>query len=1099
MAEESHLLGLTSSQRKRTVAPFLSSTFSDFSEEREHLAQVVFPRFELICQEHGVFFHPTDLRWGITKEQSSEGKVIELCLDAVDSGRPFFIGFLGGRYGWCHSTDPRSESYQLTLEGAKARYPWVAQYEDRSITELEILHGFLRDVEAGVPVDLRWTTMYMRKAKDHHERDGTPVAAERLADLKARIRASPVEVTDYETPQELGQHVLKDLRRMLDNIVSFSANTGGGGTSSGSVHGFYSRKMMEHWDVDLDTDRPSGCFKEAFADFSRHFGYEPTKRKHALGTPLLISGVTGCGKSTVAAALSEWGGIKLRKQAAARQQQPLCVVTYHVGSTALSTSYHAFLRTLLSQLKATFGFQKALPEENEQLAKALPEWMQLSAAAGYTLVIIDGADRFDAHDLSWFAEPPMQADGWAEKMAVLCRFQVVVTVTDGTDSHQALMTRNWSSIQLNALTHAHKLQMARTFCKGFNKELSHEQLERIASAAQSELPLYLRAVLEELLQVGQFEKLDQRIDELMKCKTVVEVYTHKIRRLEQMGATAQDVQEVLCFLCVSRGGISASELAELPSLKKSLAQKEEWTRLHLAIKGCLISRDSGLLDLADPMMREAVRQAFLVKKEMDYRKQLARFLSEKYSPSQPRYTEVAYQYNKAGNYEKLLDCITEPAAFALFQEQRHQQDFMRYCRQLNAPGTADFETVLLKLIERLDLGGEDSQSPRNVTPASSNSMFLIAQFAINSAQYKHAETLLLSCIGADRANQTAGEEAGDASTSPPTVLARDLLALATLYIRHSKKLTLASGQLPLVEGRRFLDEAKAICGAEYHEGMMGMETASLLAGVYHLFGLLGLIEHKGAASRSSNNHLQEALSCAETADKIWSESIGDDSRCRAETLNLIGSLYQERGLVTGEHALMDVAEKHLQESLSIRKRVCSRGDKTLGQSENTLGDFFLLQDHLELATEHYDRAREHYVEAFGPKGPSGFYPVRGLAKVEARREFKDYDKICGLWETVVELLEPLGEDKTDYQEASRELLKCIAERDEVDTSAGTIQRAWRRSMQDSTTEIGAVPEPTVDASSVPASTVVEVMEVLQQQSQQLSQMHALLEQQALKI
>ena len=54
-------------------------------------------------------------------------------------------------------------------------------------------------------------------------------------------------------------------------------------------------------------------------------------------------------------------------------------------------------------------------------------------------------------------------------------------------------------------------------------------------------------------------------------------------------------------------------------------------------------------------------------------------------------------------------------------------------------------------------------------------------------------------------------------------------------------------------------------------------------------------------------------------------------------------------------------------------------------------------------------------------------------------------------------------------------------------------------MQDSTTEIGAVPEPTVDASSVPASTVVEVMEVLQQQSQQLSQMHALLEQQALKI
>eukprot|EP01047_Picozoa_sp_COSAG01_P058028 COSAG01_NODE_6784_length_3499_cov_4.194706_2_plen_104_part_00 len=43
--------------------------------------------------------------------------------------------------------------------------------------------------------------------------------------------------------------------------------------------------------------------------------------------------------------------------------------------------------------------------------------------------------------------------------------------------------------------------------------------------------------------------------------------------------------------------------------------------------------------------------------------------------------------------------------------------------------------------------------------------------------------------------------------------ARDLLALATLYIRHSKKLKPSNGEPSLEEGRRTLEEAKAILEA----------------------------------------------------------------------------------------------------------------------------------------------------------------------------------------------------------------------------------------------------------------------------------------------
>ena len=47
---------------------FISSTFSDFVEERNFLQKYVFPRLELLCKEHGALFQPIDLRWGVRDE-----------------------------------------------------------------------------------------------------------------------------------------------------------------------------------------------------------------------------------------------------------------------------------------------------------------------------------------------------------------------------------------------------------------------------------------------------------------------------------------------------------------------------------------------------------------------------------------------------------------------------------------------------------------------------------------------------------------------------------------------------------------------------------------------------------------------------------------------------------------------------------------------------------------------------------------------------------------------------------------------------------------------------------------------------------------------
>jgi len=84
---------------------FLSSTFSDFTTEREALQKKVFPQLADYCQKHGATFQAVDLRWGITEEAQREHDTMRICLEEIRrcqqlSPRPNFAVLLGDRYGW---------------------------------------------------------------------------------------------------------------------------------------------------------------------------------------------------------------------------------------------------------------------------------------------------------------------------------------------------------------------------------------------------------------------------------------------------------------------------------------------------------------------------------------------------------------------------------------------------------------------------------------------------------------------------------------------------------------------------------------------------------------------------------------------------------------------------------------------------------------------------------------------------------------------------------------------------------------------------------------------------------------------------------------
>ena len=90
----------------RVIRVFISSTFRDMQEERNHLVKFIFPELRKLCEQRGVVWGEVDLRWGVTTEQAAEGRVLPICLEEIRRCRPYFIGLLGERYGWVPRSIP---------------------------------------------------------------------------------------------------------------------------------------------------------------------------------------------------------------------------------------------------------------------------------------------------------------------------------------------------------------------------------------------------------------------------------------------------------------------------------------------------------------------------------------------------------------------------------------------------------------------------------------------------------------------------------------------------------------------------------------------------------------------------------------------------------------------------------------------------------------------------------------------------------------------------------------------------------------------------------------------------------------------------------
>jgi tetratricopeptide (TPR) repeat protein len=589
--------------QSRLVRVFISSTFRDFIQERDELVKRVFPELRKKCKERFIELLEVDLRWGITEDQAKGGETLRICLEEIDRCRPsapvFFLGLLGERYGWI---PPKEFFTKEVLEDPNLG--WVKEHiEGKSVTELEIIHGVLRNEAMREKAffyfrndgyqDRHWPEI-----QRHHEKMVPPVTKEdftnaksdspgkdeeKQRELKLAIRdaSRAWDPRNYETPEEMGRTVLEDLWSAIDRV--FPAD---------EVPDDTMRNRLEH-DA-FGQSRVKGYVNRA--GLFERLNSELTNKKYST---VVVTGESGAGKSALLAAWLEQLG----------ETAPMRKFVHYIGGTPESSSAKSIVLHLMNQIRSWGAVVEPVPDDFGEAVEALPEWLARAAEGqdGGVLIVLDALNQL---------ESPRDRSIWWIPKHLPTGVRLVVSNLPG-DSEDELHARGWLENKLSVppLDHQERKQIINGYLGRFTKNLESKLVDLLASAPQTSNPLFLRVVLDELRIRARHEELGPMLTKMLEAKDPAELFAQVLKNLEEFDRERNKlVREAMGYLAVARRGLSEGELLQLLSPDALPAinplPRHYWSPLYLALEDSFVSRN-GQLSFFHNYLQQAVEKEYL--------------------------------------------------------------------------------------------------------------------------------------------------------------------------------------------------------------------------------------------------------------------------------------------------------------------------------------------------------------------------------------------------------------------------------------------------------------------------------------------------------
>ncbi|MHB8914717.1 MAG: tetratricopeptide repeat protein [Thiobacillus sp.] len=489
------------------IRVFLSSTFKDMEAERQALVTHVFPYLRKICQERHVGFTEIDLRWGVTEEQSRNGYTVEVCLNEIERCRqfpPFFIGFLGERYGWIPTNKDLQAYWEKRPDNAYAAKIKCALERGISVTELELEYGILDNPNLDhICVFLRkadLTDRLYKKAKQCtptlEETSFYDEASGKLAAVKQRLRTQNlIKIDGYANINEFAEGVKQFLINAIDKL--FPADTA------------------------FNSIQRSDASHKIFAE-SRLKGYVPLPHmqqviQHALSAGLAgdahrlihLCAPSGLGKSAfianealhLAANASYW------------------IHEHYIGADG-KNSFDDWVIRIYSALQATGYLTTDIPDIDEKREEFLPiALLTVQKTLQKPMVfLLDALDQFNK-----------AAESKLSKLVASLPPRVVVFAS----STPKIRFSEAQVIELPNLDEPMRRNMIQTFFNGFGKNLSDILINSLAQAPACAIPLFLRLVLEELRLHAKHETLSAEVSRMLTNENAVALFIQVLQTMDK--------------------------------------------------------------------------------------------------------------------------------------------------------------------------------------------------------------------------------------------------------------------------------------------------------------------------------------------------------------------------------------------------------------------------------------------------------------------------------------------------------------------------------------------------------------------------------------
>ncbi|XP_068711774.1 TPR repeat-containing protein DDB_G0287407-like isoform X2 [Montipora foliosa] len=647
--------------QRKTARVFFSSPFGGLEEEREELTKKYWPQLSSICKKNGYEFVPVDMRWGITSEMSSNAATIEICLREMDRS-DMIVGFFGQRYGW-HGFDAL---LQKSFDVAAVKYPWLNEYRDRAVTELEFLHGHLRDPGKRAACFFFRDKSYddaklklaeeagdERQARRFRSSTDGPKAAEHLADLKVRVQETKDKCLavhmNYKNPKEGAKLMYETIEKYLREVfLARPMQTLSALEEERVLHDVFMVSRLAMGGVYV-----GGADYMSMIDIHVKSQTDKENPKH-----LVITGDAGAGKTCL---LGNWSLHHKEKFPSD------AVVCHFAGCTSGSTAPKKILRRLLDELnnflKEKTSVEKETVEVQEirDLVREMTDRLKKITEAGYrTIIVIDALNKVDESGQTTKVLPPN-----AHLIVSLTRSDVI-KATELTEE------RAYAVIEVSPLKEPEREEIALATLEVRGKALSSEQKSKIVTKAQTENPLFLKTLLEELCSFGEFFQLDAFLDRLLQACDTKELFLKFLERLEQdynpKEYNGNLIKDIMCCILVSRQGLSETEIKAILKISDQM-----WSVVYFAIEDFLLER-SGLLGFSYDELTTAIEEKYCQEQatvkhyivlEVEYFEARLKEKSLEYTTILPERVimELPWLLEKAGEKDRLIKCLTIPSLF----------------------------------------------------------------------------------------------------------------------------------------------------------------------------------------------------------------------------------------------------------------------------------------------------------------------------------------------------------------------------------------------------------------------------------------------------